>query len=153
MRCPTAVQVNSAQSSFSVYVAPAVNPVRVYVNELFQRQVCQTACGAGLLTPLVLIEVEVSTNSLPVLKSVSATKFPAALPPALMAVTSVPGDGVAVGVGAGVFVGVGAGVFVGVGVGVGVPPDGCQISMALINGLSAVPWVKAITRCPMLLAP
>src|SRR5260370_39783859 len=100
----------------------------------------------------MLIEVEVSLNSLPVLKSVSATKFPDALPPALIAVTSVPGDGVAVGVGAGVFVGVGAGVFVGVGVGVGVPPDGCQISMALINGLSAVPWVTAITIWPLLLA-
>src|SRR5260370_23668894 len=92
----------------------------------------------------MLIEVEVSLNSLPWLKSVSATKFPDALPPALIAITSVPGDGVAVGVG--------AGVFVGVGVGVGVPPDGCQISMALINGLSAVPSVKAITIWPLLLA-
>src|SRR5258708_9862122 len=108
----------------------------------------------------MLIEVEVWLNALPVLKRGSATKVAAALPPALMAVTSVPGDGVAVGVGVGVFVGVGvgvfvgvgAGVFVGVGVGVGVPPDGCQISMALINGLSAVPWVKAITIWPLLLA-
>src|SRR5947209_5664483 len=102
------------------------------------------------LTLPVLIEVEVSLNALPWLKSVSATKFPDALPPALIAVTSVPGDGVGVGVFVGV--GVGVGVFVGVGVGVGVPPDGCQISMALINGLSAVPWVKAITIWPLLLA-
>src|SRR5260370_14926507 len=89
----------------------------------------------------MLIEVEVSLNSLPWLKSVSATKFPDALPPALIAITSVPGDGVAVGVG--------AGVFVGVGVGVGVPPDGCHISMALTNGLSAVRWVNAIPIFPL----
>src|ERR1700755_1522534 len=74
-------------------------------------------------TPLVLIEVEVSVYSLPVLKPVSATKSPTAPPPALIAATSVAGalimgvaGGVVVGVAVGVCVGVAVGVFVGVAV-------------------------------------
>src|SRR5579859_6853553 len=101
--------------------------------------------------------VEVSENWLPWLKSVSATKLPLAAPPALIAVTRLPGGGgvgVPVGVAVGV-TGVGVGVTgVGVGVGVGVPPlpPGFQISMPLIKGLSAPPCVKAITIWPFPLA-
>src|ERR1700758_2214231 len=91
----------------------------VYVNEEFQRQVCQTDCGMDSATRPVLIEVEVSENWLPWLKSVSATKGAAAAPPALMAVTRLPEGG---GFGVGEGVGEGVGPVVGEGVGEGVGP-------------------------------
>ena len=91
-----------------------------------------------------MIEVEVSLYVLPWLKSVSATKFPEAPPPALIAVTSVPpGAGTGVGVGEGVVgVGVGrGGVDDGVGVGVGVglliaPASGEETRADIANKVS-----------------